>query len=502
MKTKIMFASIGFLYVPFLIVPALVDETYWFLAGASEMNFSASNILSYGASFDQPGRYMPLSGFLRAFHSYLGFEIMTNFGIPLIIFEGIVHACFIATTFALLYWYLINLPFTDDGGRTVFLDNEIVRGITILTAFIFGGLASVRWKHNGLIAYVPMTYLPLISALLISTLAVRILLSHKKETSARTISLLITMSVLTSLWANIFYELAYVCIVLVSLLIAREFFRSQNSREKRISLLHLCAYIAAFLAYWIPLRIHLAKECATTNCYEGSQLALETAFSTFGLNLINPLPLIGPYLDFMGGKFVSELSIFGISLIMSVSLLSCILIYSNFRKNNYSNSRNQFYGWTPRGYLFSIILGPASIGIISALLMSVSIRSQRLVEIGNPYRHTPILWLGYSLILASLIYLIFTKNSQYILFISLFFLTSILMIQQLSSFNNSLRLQKSHNSILKIYDEVVYPDYSDLGNERRCSLVRHLNTEKYVKNYITPSSNYFSEVLNHPYCVD
>ena len=499
MGKKLMPLLIGLLFFPFLIVPALMDERYWFLSGSAGMNFSASNLLSYGASFHQPGRFMPLSGYLRAFHSFLGFETMTSFGIPLNIFEGIVHACFITATFVSLYWYLLNVPFRYLGS-TKFLEKKTASQITILTAFIFGGMASVRWQHNGLIAYVPMTYLPLISALLLSTTAVKLLRRHKSESSSRVYIQLLIFAVLVSLWANLFYELAYICIVLIVISCIQEFFESKNVRQKRISLSHGLVYAFTFLIYWIPLRMHLAQECASSNCYEGSKLALSSSLKTFALNLINPLPLIGPVLDFNQNQFISELSRFAILIVALISIAACQVVFFQFKAMESSEPEHLDAVGMKFNVFLSLVVGPISIGIASALLMSVSVRAQRFVGLGDPYRHTPILWLAYSLTFALMVYLAIRSNSKIKFFAMLGIVIAVVVVQQLSSFNNSIILQKSHTNVLKIYDEVIFPDFSIQGNERRCSLQNNMIEKNDVRNYLDPSAQYFAEVLKHPYC--
>jgi hypothetical protein len=501
MAKKLMPIFVCLLFIPFLTVPALMDERYWFLQGSAEMDFSASNILSYGSSFQLPGRYMPLSGYLRSVHSYVGFETMTGFGIPLNIFEGIVHAFFLGVLFLSLHRYLINLPIRV-GGQTKYLDREDAVRITVLTAFIFGGMASIRWVHNGLVAYVPMTFLPLITALLLATSARRLLIKSRLHSGNLSRLKLVCLAVVTSLWANLFYELAYVCVVLVVLSCAQEFLQSRDLKFRRESILHIFVYASAFLIYWIPMRIHLAKECAQIECYEGSQISSDGLFQTFFLNLVNPLPLIGPYVDLKDETFLSELSPFTILVIMAIVVGATILMFIQFNEN-----RNSKDNWLDRNGVgtdlrnfFHLILGPSAIGVVSALLMSVSLRSQRIVELGNPYRHTPILWLAYSLIFSTLLIWGFRRYSRFLMTVVVALVCTIMFIQQLSNVNNSLVMQRSTTTVLKVYDEVIFPDYTERGNERRCSLQKYITNDADVQRYMASSSEYYSKVLGLPYC--
>ena len=498
---KLMQIFVSLLFLPFLTVPALMDERYWFVHGSAMMNFSASNILSYGASFHQAGRYMPLSGYLRSIHSYLGFEMMTGFGIPLNIFEGIVHAFFISVTFLALYWYLVNIPIREKG-HTKYLDKELAIQLTLVTAFIFGGMASIRWQHNGLVAYVPMTFLPLITALLLATIARKLLISHKLRSDKNVIIKLFCLSVLVSLWANLFYELAYVCVVLVVIACAQEFLQSRDSRERKISIFHLSLYALTFLIYWLPMRIHLAAECLSVECYDGSQISVAGIWDTFLLNLINPLPLVGPYVDFKAHALITELSKFTIFVIVLIVIGANVFAFINLRASRASTNTGESQSDLGISFhrILDLIIGPISIGIVSALLMSVSIRAQRLVELGNPYRHAPILWLGYSLILSTLLVWAFNRYSRNTMAIIMTLVSVFMAIQQLSSVNNSLVLQRSQTVILKIYDELIFPDFSKQGNERRCSLQESFTKELYVKTFIEPSKSYFSKVLHYPYC--
>jgi hypothetical protein len=501
MPKKLMPIFVCLLFIPFLTVPALMDERYWFLQGSAEMDFSASNILSYGASFDQAGRFMPLSGYLRSIHSYIGFETMTGFGIPLNIFEGLVHAFFLSMTFLALYWYLKNLPIKVDG-HTSYLDKKVVSQITILAAFIFGGMASIRWQHNGLVAYVPMTFLPLITALLLATSARRLLIKSKLKSDKNAILKLICLAVFTSLWANLFYELAYVCVLLVVISCVQEFLQTRDLKHRKTSILHMFTYAAAFLIYWIPMRIYLAKECVRIECYEGSQISSEGLVQTFILNLVNPLPLIGPYIDLKKDTFTSELSLFSIVTLATIVIVASVVIFINLNsvmRHSRENSGQGFKGLNFTEFI-SLAIGPVAIGMVSALLMSVSVRSQRIVDIGSPYRHTPILWLGYSLVLAVLIVWAYTRYSKLFIAPVMALICAIMVVQQISSMNHSLILQRSQTTILKIYDEVIFPDFSEQGNERRCSLIKGITKESDIKLYVESSSEYFVKVLNQPYC--
>ncbi len=501
MPKKLMPIFVCLLFLPFLTVPALMDERYWFLEGSADMNFSASNILSYGASFDQAGRFMPLSGYLRSIHSYIGFETMVGFGIPLNIFEGLVHAFFLSMTFIALYWYLKNLPIKVDS-HTSYLDKKVVYQITILAAFIFGGMASIRWQHNGLVAYVPMTFLPLITALLLATSARRLLIKSKLKGDKLALLKLVCLAVFTSLWANLFYELAYVCVLLVVISCAQEFLQTRDLKYRKTSILHIFTYAAAFLIYWIPMRIYLAKECARIECYEGSQISSEGIVKTFILNLVNPLPLIGPYVDLKKDTFSSELSLFTTVILATITIIASVVIFINLRSVVHPSRENLREGL--KGLKFAqfinLAIGPVAIGIVSALLMSVSVRSQRIVDIGSPYRHTPILWLGYSLVLAVLIFWAYTRYSKFFIAPAMVLICAVTVVQQISSMNHSLILQRSQTTILKIYDEVIYPDFSEQGNERRCSLVEGITKESDIKLYVESSSDYFVKVLKQPYC--
>jgi hypothetical protein len=492
---------VSLLFLPFLTVPALMDERYWFLQGSAIMNFSASNILSYGASFHQPGRYMPLSGYLRSIHSYFGFEIMTGFGIPLSIFQGLVHAFFLSVTFLALYWYLINIPFREKD-HTKYLDKKLAIQLTLATAFVFAGMASIRWQHNGLVAYVPMTFLPLITALLLATIARKLLISHKLRSDKKLIIKLLCLSVLVSLWTNLFYELAYVCVVLVVIACAQEFLHSRDSRERKISIFHLSLYTLTFLIYWLPMRIHLANECASIKCYDGSQVSIAGAWDTFILNLINPLPLVGPYVDFKANALISELSAFAIFVIVVIVIGANLVTFINLRASRATTKTSESQSHLDVNFdrILDLVIGPISIGIVSALLMSVSIRSQKLVELGNPYRHAPILWLGYSLILSTLLVWAFNRYSRNTMAMIMAVVSVIMVIQQISSVNNSLVLQRSQTIVLKIYDELIFPDFSEQGNERRCSLKESITRELDIKTYIEPSSAYFAKKLDYPYC--
>jgi hypothetical protein len=387
-------------------------------------------------------------------------------------------------------------------GRTQYLDKKVASQITILTAFIFGGLASIRWQHNGLVAYVPMTFLPLITALLLATSARRLLIKSKLQIGKSSILKLFCLAIVTSLWANLFYELAYVCVLLVVISCAQEFLQSHDLQYRKTSILHMFAYASAFLVYWIPMRIYLAKECARIECYEGSQISSEGLVQTFILNLVNPLPLIGPYIDFKRDVFISELNSFTILILATIVIVATIVMFINL--NSVLNHSRHSVGQSFKGFSFNqsinFVIGPVAIGIVSALLMAVSLRSQRFVDIGNPYRHAPILWLAYSLVIAVLVVWAFTRYSRFFASLSMALICAVMVVQQISSMNNSIILQRSQTTILKIYDEVIFPDFSEQGNERRCSLIKGITRESDIKLYVESSSAYFVNVLDHPYC--
>lgn len=237
-------------------------------------------------------------------------------------------------------------------------------------------------------------------------------------------------------------------------------------------------------------------------CYEGSQISSDGLIQTFFLNLVNPLPLVGPYVDFRQNSFASELSSFTILVIATIVIGATVLTFIRLSEGRYSKGSgiNQDPIEESLRNLSHVIMGPIVIGVVSALLMSVSVRSQKLVEIGNLYRHTPILWLAYSLIFSTLLIWAFHRYSRYLMSVIMALVATIMVLQQVSSVNNSLILQRSTTTVLKVYDEVIFPDYSEQGNERRCSLQEHITRDADVIRYVDSSSEYFAKVLGYPYC--
>ena len=483
------FAAIALAFLPIILTAPLMDERYWFLQGAAAENFSARGIAGFGAGLNQPGRFMPLSSYFRAIHSYVGFKIATSFHISIETFQSVVHILVLCALFAAL-WFFVRSLNLGSTGSAVFMSRDQADTVVLVTALVFGVLANVRWSHNGIVAYMPMTYAPIAIAMCFVGAAMRLARSQHTKRTGR----VAVMAVLFTLWSNFFYELAYAGVVLL-VVVAWQQWKISNAKVRHAIRMHVAVYLGAFLIIFVPQRIHLYLLCKTTACYEGSQISPLGIPKTFLLNIINPLPLMGIPGDIRDHQLRHALT----PTTVFLGLVAIAIVFMLLGHVVHSWRSSTVAGTAPTSAIARQIAVPlAAMGLTGALIMSVSDRAQRIVLLGNPYRQAPMVWLALSVAISTIVLLRPWTQTTMVIALALALAAP---IQWSLSMGHAIRFGTDFQRMHKLYDEVIWVDKSDAGNARRCALqTRFQDQNEIATNFLKPSQDYFSEVVGIPYC--
>ena len=192
---------------PILLTPPLMDVRFWFSQYPAHMDYSITNIYNLWHQYLLPGRFVPLSDLSVYAYAFLGHKFMQYTQAPLNYFDGITKLVLIG----ILYYAIRNL-FRDISKGSSGASSSILSNLYPIGLFIVWGLgANIFWDMNGVVAYPFMIYTPFIVSILfiVATLKnLRILANNNQGFNNVTIILI----VLSTLWANFYYEIAYLTI--------------------------------------------------------------------------------------------------------------------------------------------------------------------------------------------------------------------------------------------------------------------------------------------------
>jgi hypothetical protein len=261
---------------------------------------------------------------------------------------------------------------------------------------------------------------------------------------------------------------------------------------------------ASFLAIWIPMRIILARQCSANveACYEGSQLNLIGMPATLIKNVVNGLPLTdySALSDIEQGKLPLQIS--GVTFFMTIFVALAIFASLLAWYSKTQNSKNLVDEVLCMQLRLSAVL--LSMGVTGALIMSVSLRSQSVVDWGYAYRHAPILWMAYALVLLTLITWITHRSNLVLGAILLISLVATLTFGQWGrSFSVVRENNKDFEPVSRLYHELYNADtrMAGLGNDRRCLIIEELSSKEVnLKRYVEPAEIFMTTFHNVPFC--
>jgi len=306
---------------------------------------------------------------------------------------------------------------------------------------------------------------------------------------------------LSSIWANFYYEISYTAIaaIVVAILVAPI---AGLTRQIRLKLSAL--FIGAFALVWLPMRWFLKNQCEANleSCYAGSQLNIGGMFGTFVQNIINPLPFADydSISDVQQGRLPFVFSGF----VVLVAIFLALIVIQSLRsvgstEAEVASSEDDFISAQWR---FTLIL--LAMGLSGAVILSVSIRAQDLVDWGLSYRHTPMLWMGYAALLLLGITWLARRTSPRVGGIALMLLVIVLTTGQWGRSWSAVRdYNADFEPVSRLYHEMYNADLDDSGiaNERRCLIIDELSSNEInTVRYIDPAQKFMMKFHQIDFC--
>ena len=483
--------------LPVIFTAPLMDVRFWFTEYVSGMDYSPTNLYELWQRRLLPGRFVPISDVYTLVYALLGHKFLQITQSSLNYFDALTKMALLA-----LWFVAIRGLFREIGKGFVQNLNRRLWNLYPIILFIVWGLGlNIFWAMNGAVAYPILIYTAFIVSISFATATLRNLrvLAATGQSLNRVTLVLLGLS---SIWANFYYEISYTAIaaIVVAIFVAPIANLTKAHRVKLSSM-----FIGAFAIVWLPMRMILKSQCEANleSCYDGSELNLGGMSGTLIQNIINPLPFADydAIKDVQNGRLPFVFS--GMVLIVAAAI--AILIFANLRKATKSDDSNDALNlgsFISAQWRFTLIL--LAMGASSALILSVSVRAQDLVDWGLSYRHTPMLWLAYAaLILLSVTWLA-QKTKPVTGAIALVVIVLLLTTGQWGRSWTAVRdYNEDFEPVSRLYHELYSADLSDseLSNTRRCLIVKDLS--EYSKNqtrYIDPAEKFMNTFHNRDFC--
>ena len=497
-KIKILLTSVALLVaiLPILLTPPLMDVRFWFTEYVSAMDYSASNIFEVWQQYLLPGRFVPISDLYVLIYVFIGHKFLQITQAPVNYFDLITKL-----TLLIFLFFAIRTLFAELGKGLKGFNNSGLWNVYPVGLFAVWGLGlNIFWKFNGAVAYPILIYTAFIVAILFAAAVLRNLrvLSNTGRTLNRTTMLLL---VLSSIWANFYYEISYTAIaaIVVAILVAPI---AGLTRQMRLKLSAL--FIGAFAIVWLPMRLFLKNQCEANleSCYAGSQLNIGGMFGTFVQNIINPLPFADydSISDVQQGRLPFVFSGF----VVLVAIFLVLVVSQSLRSVGPTEAELAISedGFISAQWRFTLIL--LAMGLSGAVILSVSIRAQDLVDWGLSYRHTPMLWMGYAALLLLGITWLARRTSPKVGGIALMLLVIVLTTGQ---WGRSWSAVRDYNSdfepVSRLYHEMYNADLDDSGiaNDRRCLIIDELSSNEInTVRYIDPAQKFMMKFHQIDFC--
>jgi hypothetical protein len=485
--------------LPILMTPPLMDVRFWFTEYVSAMDYSASNIYEVWQQYLLPGRFVPISDFYVLAYVYIGHKFLQITQAPVNYFDVLTKITLLAFLF-----FAIRSLFQEISKDLSKATNSKLWNSDPVGLFIVWGIGlNIFWKLNGSVAYPFLIYTAFIIALVFAFVLIRhvrtLVLSGK--TFNGTTALLL---VLSSIWANFYYEISYTAIAaIVAAILVAPITGLSRILRLRLSVM----FIGAFAAIWLPMRWFLNNQCETNleSCYAGSQLNIGDMFGTLIKNIINPLPFADydSIDDIQQGRLPFAFSGF----VILVAIFLAIVLFSNLPNLKPVGEISELNSDNLKSFLFAQLrftLILLAIGLSGAVMLSVSVRAQELVEWGLSYRHTSMLWMGYAALLLLAITWMAQGTSPKVGGIVLLVLVLVLTTGQWGRSWSAVRdYNADFEPVSRLYHELYNADLDNSGiaNDRRCLIIDELSSNEInTVRYIDPAENFMNKFHQIEFC--
>ena len=482
--------------LPILLTPPLMDVRFWFTEYVAAMDYSASNIYDVWHQYLLPGRFVPISDFYVLIYALIGHKFLQITQAPVNYFDFLTKL-----TLLTLLFFAIRSLFRELTKGFKQNHNAVLWDLYPVALFVVWGLGlNIFWKFNGAAAYPVMIYTAFIVAFVFAIATMRNVRSLNKSgiTFNRTTAWLL---VLSSIWANFYYEISYTAIAAIVLAIIVV---PVDGLSKALRLKLSAMFLGAFAVVWLPMRWFLKNQCEASleSCYAGSQLNIGGMFETLVQNTINPLP----FADYDAIRDVQQgrLPFVFTGFVILIAIFLVLVVFQNLRsvgptETELASSENDFVSAQWR---FTLIL--LAMGLSGAVILSVSIRAQDLVDWGLSYRHTPMLWMGYAALLLLGITWLASRTRPVVGGALLILLVLVLTTGQWGRFWSAVRdYNADFEPVSRLYHELYNADLDDSGmaNERRCLIIDELaSNEINTVRYIDPAQKFMMKFHQIDFC--
>jgi hypothetical protein len=483
--------------LPIIFTAPLMDVRFWFTEYVSAMDYSATRMYDIWQQYLLPGRFVPISDFYVLLYIYAGHKFLQFTQAPVNYFDALTKMALLA-----LWFVAIRGLFREISKGLVQNLNSRLWNLYPIILFIVWGLGiNIFWAMNGAVAYPILIYTALIVSILFATATLknlRVLAITGKAVNRSTVLLI----ALSSIWANFYYEISYTAIaaIVAAIFVAPIANLTKSQRAKLASM-----FVGAFAIVWLPMRMILKNQCGANleACYDGSELNLGGMFGTLIQNIVNPLPFADydAIKDAQQGRLPFVFS----GVVLLVAILIAVTIFSNLRNavaQAEVTENSSLSSFISAQWRFSLIV--LAMGLSSAVILSVSLRAQELVDWGLSYRHTPILWLGYAALILVGVTWLAQKTKPVTGAIAL---VAIVLLLTTGQWGRSWTAVRDYNEdfepVSRLYHELYNADLSDseLANTRRCLIVEELS--EYSKNqtrYIDPAEKFMNTFHDRDFC--
>jgi hypothetical protein len=548
------------LLIPVVAAPVHADDRYWYLMIGPRADGSVLDVLRW--SWDrvpdevQSGRLATIALFERRIVGMVVIEAAVATATPIVVYQAIAKLLLVGGGILTSVAFVRSLRWRDSYGALVRAGRRtlLLVGVAGTVAVAVGAQAQSQFR-NGWTSYSVLTYGAVI--FIFGSVALLLWLTRLvAERSAFTTVVAVVVLIVLAAVTNLSYELVFpvVPIAALALLIVPVTDRSRRSAGRRAKLVTAAAYVGAFLAIFVGIRLYIANVCASSACYEGVQPNLGVdALRTAAVNLISAVPGAG------GNELLADLDRVGWadrypvppnawSVAIGAGVLCALLAVwwltrhdedraappvEPFEADHAVHADDEDYAddsvdgtlhsadasaqssSAGRAEAVLTVLG-AGVAVLvavgTATVMGISVQAQEIItEPGNPYRNTMVTWFALALaaVLVTRALTLALPRAGIALWTALALAIGITATLTLPSNLMALRAYRVHPALAvteTINWEVALGDTTAGSDARRCATFEALETsmpDEWTRSQIYAHANIaFRHYHGQPFCSD
>jgi hypothetical protein len=506
---------------PVLFSPITADDRYWFVEVPAETDLSFRQAIQLTIqeipATLEAGRLAPLAFLARRVMLLASFRFSVATSAPLVATQGIAKLLLFLVGIGSCLAFVKSLRWRSESGRLVGVGDHklMVVGVALAPLVAAGAQAHTQFR-NGWISYPVLTY-GAVTVVFGSGALVAWCTRRLAERRRGALSIGIVSMIVLGIALNTSYELYYVAfpLALTVLLLFPFSPLRKDPDERRAKTIIGGTLSLVFISLLIGIRRLISAQCATAECYVGTDPALgRGVFVTLWNNFFTSIPGLSHR------RFLADLEELGQStrwpdpatiaiILVGVLTLGGVLVVWGRMRGTAQTTGTDVAG--ERQLLLMISLVALGVGVGGALIMSLSVQAQEVIaSVGFPYRHTVLTWTACALSLVTLALTLSLKPSPVLrwatplLLVALTVLASSFGLPRNLVSNQAYVTLAANRAIADIHSEIVTGDRSKLGDQRRCeSLVQAEKSihNPWLKTRLEPAADKVFRRLNHlPYC--